>query len=60
MVVTAPCGHTFDDEHYDYTCYGDKGHYPIGTSPRTYCKKHDRYHPDCDKPQVVERIAEAS
>jgi hypothetical protein len=51
MIVTGPCGHTFDDEHYSYTCYGDEGHWPLFTSPETYCKNHDLHRPcaGCDE-----------
>jgi hypothetical protein len=53
MIVTLPCGHTVDDLHVDTVCYGDKGHYPLNASPAVYCKKHDQFHPDCDKPEPV-------
>lgn len=54
MIVDLPCGCRVDDLHYSTVCYGpgpDGGHYPLFTSPETYCKVHDLYRPcaGCDE-----------
>jgi hypothetical protein len=41
MIVTGPCGHTYDDAAKDTKC----PHYPIEAPPRAYCKTHDLFRP---------------
>jgi hypothetical protein len=59
MIVTLPCGHTVDDLHYDTVCWGERfGHWPLGTSPRSYCKRCDLYHPECRRNEMLQLMVE--
>ena len=39
VVYCDKCGACYDDETCSTICW----HYPLGTSPETYCRKHDLY-----------------
>ena len=53
MIVILPCGCTIDDEQKSTIHYADGRHYPIGTSPKTYCPKCDLFKL-CTCPIVVD------
>lgn len=45
MNVTLKCGCTIDDERKSTVHEADGKHYPLGTSPKTFCAKCDLYKP---------------
>lgn len=58
MIVTLPCGHVINDETHSTHCYGegwDGGHYALGTSPGSFCKRCDLYRP-CLCPEPERRL----
>lgn len=45
MHQTLPCGCVVDDERYSTVHESDGRHYPLGTSPQTFCIWCDLYKP---------------
>ncbi len=53
MIVHLDCGCTVNDEYTNTVHEMDGRHYPLGTSPQTFCLRCDRFHPSCDLPAAV-------
>lgn len=58
LIQDERCGCTYDDAVMDTTHYPGLGHYPLGGSPHTFCKRCDLWRPCvCGEttPEPVER-----